>query len=137
MTVIFLVVWRNLSMSVVRGIRGATTVENNCPKEIISVTQELLLKIQAENQLNLLDVISIIFTMTDDLDAEFPAVAARKLGWNSIPLLCTREIPVIGSLQKCIRILMHVNTNKQQIEMKPVYLKEAVKLRPDQIGEQQ
>jgi len=124
-------------MSAVRGIRGATTVENNCANEIISVTQELLLKIKAENHLNLSDIVSIIFTMTDDLDAEFPAVAARNLGWNTIPLLCTKEIPVVGSLPKCIRILMHVNTSKQQTEMKPIYLRKAINLRPDQIGEQQ
>lgn len=120
-------------MSVVRAIRGATTVQNNCAEEIILATQELLLKIQSENQLQLSDVISIIFTMTDDLDAEFPALAARKLGWTTIALLCSREIPVPKSLPKCIRILMHINTDKQQTEIKSIFLKDAVNLRLDQV----
>lgn len=124
-------------MNFIRGIRGATTVENNSSEEIIALTQELLLKLKTENQLDLPNIVSIIFTMTDDLDAEFPALAARRLGWNTIPLLCTREISVPGSLPKCIRILIHVNTEKQQTEMKPVYLKGAVNLRPDQVDEQQ
>jgi chorismate mutase len=119
-------------MSVVRAIRGATTVQNNSKEEIITATQELLIKIQNENQFLLPDVISVVFSMTEDLNAEFPALAARKLGWTTIPLLCTREIPVPGSLPKCIRVLIHINTEKQQTEIKSIFLKDAVNLRPDQ-----
>lgn len=124
-------------MSLVRGIRGAITVSNNTSQEIVEATKELLEKIQKENKFILEDVASVIFSVTDDLNAGFPALAARQLGWNVVPLLCTREIPVPGSLPLCIRVLLHLNTDKKQSEMKPVYLREAVKLRPDHSGDQQ
>ena len=76
------------------------------------------------------DVASAIFSLTEDLDAEFPAVAARMLGWTDVPLMCTREIPVPGSLGKCIRILLHVNTTRSLAEIQHVYIHGAVNLRP-------
>jgi chorismate mutase len=112
-----------------RGIRGATTVAANSKEEIIGATKELLLRLLAENQFPVGEVASILFTVTDGLDAEFPAVAAREIGWNDTPLLCLREIAVPGSLANCIRVLLHVNTEKRQTELKHVYLRAAVDLR--------
>src|SRR5579859_6117199 len=113
-----------------RGIRGATTVENNDRKSILAATTELLQLLIERNDLHPDDVASAIFTMTEDLNAEFPAVAARDLGWNEVALICMREIPVPGSLGKCIRVLLHVNTTRSAAEIQHVYLKEAVSLRP-------
>ena len=113
----------------IRGIRGATTVANNRKEEIIAATKELLFEIAKRNKLKIEEIASITFTATEDLDAEFPAAAARELGWNETPLLCSREINVPGSLPRCIRILLHVNTGKDQGQMQHVYLKEAVNLR--------
>ena len=115
----------------VRGIRGATSVVENDKNEIISKTTELLQTIISENNIEKEDIVSVIFTVTDDVSAEFPAVAARELGWTTVPLLCTREIPVPGSLQSCIRVLFHINTEKSQNEIKSIYLHDAKKLRPD------
>lgn len=115
----------------VRGIRGATTVKDNEKTEIIEKTRELLETLMDKNGFTVENVASVIFTVTDDLDAEFPAVAARKLGWIYTPLMCGREIPVPGSVGMCIRVLLHVNTEKQQKDMVHVYLHEARKLRPD------
>lgn len=112
-----------------RGIRGATTAANNNREEIVAATKELLLEIMASNQVETGEIASIIFTVSSDLDAEFPAVAARELGWAETPLLCAGEIEVPGSLRKCIRVLLHVNTTKKQNEIKHVYLKAAVNLR--------
>lgn len=113
-----------------RGIRGATTVERNDRSEILAATKELLLLLIEKNQLHPDDVASAIFTLTEDLDAEFPALAARALGWTEVALMCTREIPVPGSLGKCIRILLHVNTERSAAEIQHVYIKGAVNLRP-------
>lgn len=115
----------------IRGIRGATTVSTNSKEEIIEKTGELLKEIGERNDLSPEDIASITFSVTEDLDAEFPAVAARKLEWLYTPLFCTREIPVPGSLEKCIRVLLHVNSEKPQKEMVQIYLYEAKKLRPD------
>ena len=115
----------------VRGIRGATSVEENAREEIISKTEELLHELIRRNGFAAGDIASAIFSVTDDLDAEFPAVAARRLGWLYTPLFCTREIPVPGSLKKCVRVLLHVNSERPQEEMVHVYLYEAKKLRPD------
>lgn len=112
-----------------RGVRGATTVANNNKDEILTATQELLTEIVKKNDLQIDDIASIIFTTTPDLNAEFPAQAARKLGWQNTSLLCAREIDVPGALEKCIRVLLHVNTAKKQSEIINVYLKEAVNLR--------
>ncbi len=114
-----------------RGIRGATTVERNTKEEIFAATRELLEVLVQRNELNTEDIASAIFTLTVDLDAEFPALAARSLGWVEVPLLCTREIPVPGSLGMCIRVLLQVNTERRQSEMQHVYQRRAVVLRPD------
>ncbi|MBU1026687.1 MAG: chorismate mutase [Candidatus Margulisbacteria bacterium] len=113
----------------IRGIRGAITVDNNNKEEIIEATQQLLAEVVKSNQLKEEDIASIIFSTTADLDAEFPAAAARQMGLNETPLMCTKEIDVPGSLAKCIRILLHVNTSKKQKEMKHIYLRGAVTLR--------
>lgn len=113
-----------------RGIRGATTAENNDREEILSATTELLQLMIHHNDLHTEDIASAIFSLTEDLDAEFPAVAARMLGWAEVPLMCTREIPVPGSLSKCIRILLHVNTTRSLAEVQHVYIRKAVNLRP-------
>lgn len=115
----------------VRGIRGAITVKKNSRDEIISSTMSLLEKVASINGIKLNDIAAVIFSVTKDLNAEFPAVAARNLGWLYSPLLCTYEINVPGSLKKCIRVLLLVNTEKQQKQMKHIYLKDARKLRPD------
>jgi chorismate mutase len=115
----------------VRAIRGATTINVNEREDILNETKKLLLEIKKANKLNMDDVISIIFTVTEDVDSVFPAFAAREMGWTDLPLLCTREIDVPGSLKKCIRVLLHVNSDKTNKDMKHIYLKEAVKLRPD------
>lgn len=117
---------------VVRGIRGATTVKQNSAKDILEATSELLSAIVKENELNTEDIASAIFTVTHDLNAEFPATAAREImDWKYVPLLCATEINVPGRLGKCIRVLVHVNTTRLQQELKHVYLKEAVQLRTD------
>ena len=97
----------------------------------LSKTEELLKELIERNRFAVADVASAILSVTDDIDAEFPAVAARRLGWIYTPLLCTREIPVAGSLQGIIRVLLHVNTDKRQEDIIHVFLYEAKKLRPD------
>ncbi len=113
-----------------RGIRGATTVERNDREEILTATTELLQLLIERNELQTEDIASAIFTMTEDLNAEFPALAARALGWTETALMCTREIPVPGSLGKCIRILLHVNTERSASDIQHVYIRDAVNLRP-------
>lgn len=115
----------------VRAIRGAITIESNTVEEILKETKTLLTELEKANNLILDDVISIIFSSTKDLDAGFPAVAARQLGWTDIALMCTNEIDVPGSLKMCIRVMMHVNTEKRNKELKHVYMKGAKVLRPD------
>jgi len=117
--------------NVLRGIRGAVTVERNSPEDIHFATWELLETIIKENNINTEDIASIIFTLTQDLNAGFPAFIARTKGFKYVPLLCATEINVPGSLAKCIRILVHINTRKSQQEIKHIYLKGAVKLRED------
>ncbi len=114
-----------------RGVRGATTAEANTGEEILKATRELFALMIRQNDIRQEDVASIIFTTTSDLDAEFPALAARQLNWGQAALLCGHEVNVPGSLQQCIRILMHWNTEKSQDEIIHVYVREATKLRPD------
>lgn len=114
-----------------RGIRGATTVEQNSREEILAATTELLQLLIRKNELRAEDVASAIFTVTADLDAEFPALAARHLGWTEVALMCMQEIPVPNSLGKCIRILLHVNTTRSAEEIQHVYIRGAVHLRPN------
>lgn len=114
-----------------RAIRGATTVERDTPELIRLATRELLESIAARNGITSADVVSAIFTVTNDLTSEFPAHAARELGWLEVPLLCTLEIPVPGSLGKCIRVLLHVESSAARAEIRHVYLHDARALRPD------
>ncbi|MFQ6058012.1 MAG: chorismate mutase [Anaerolineae bacterium] len=114
-----------------RGVRGATTVEHNTAEEIIAATKELLERIIAANGIEIEDVASVIFTTTPDLNAEFPTLAARALGWRDVALLCSHEMDVPGSLARCIRVLIHWNTEKSAAEIRHVYLKGAQALRPD------
>ena len=118
-----------------RAIRGATTVDSDTPEQIRRATRELLETIVARNEFASVDVISAIFTVTDDLRSEFPAHAARELGWLDVPLLCTMEIPVPGSLARCIRVLLHIESAKPRAEIRHVYLHDARALRPDLAGD--
>lgn len=116
----------------VLAIRGATTVQNNCREEILKETTVLMKKIINDNSLNIEDVISIIFTMTKDLDAVYPSVAIRDLlDICDTPLLNFEEKYIQGSLEKCIRVMINVNSNESKAKVKHVYLNEAKKLRPD------
>lgn len=116
----------------VRGIRGATSASDNTRDALLLVTRELLGEMLTANQLVDFDeIVSIIFTTTPDLTATFPAEAARELGMNLVPLLCASEIDVPGRLARCVRVLIHVNTDKGPSEMVHVYLREAKSLRPD------
>jgi len=116
----------------VRGIRGAIVSTGNQPEAILSATRELLDAILVNNPtLKPEDIASAIFTVTDDLTSVYPAQAARQLGWNRVPLMCAQEIPVPGSLPRCIRVLIHWNTELSQSDVRHVYLGEAEKLRPD------
>jgi chorismate mutase len=114
-----------------RGVRGATTVESNSPEAIIDATKELLAAMVKVNEIDQADVASAFFTLTQDLNAEFPAVAARQIGWNDVALLCGHEMNKPGALPMCLRILLHVNTDKPAGEIKHVYLRGARVLRPD------
>ena len=116
-------------MSKVRAIRGATTAPANNSKEILAATTEMLEELTKQNSLELDDIISAFFTTTHDLNAEFPPVAARKLGWVEVALMCAHEMKVPGALQKCIRVMVHVNTDKSPADIVNVYLREAVNLR--------
>ena len=114
-----------------RGIRGATTVTANTREDILEAAAELLDELVRLNEVPRDHVASIIFTTTPDLNAEFPAVAARQAGWTDVALECLHEMNVPGSLQKCLRILMHVNTERAPRELVHVYLRGARALRPD------
>ena len=125
------IVERGEPLLMVRAIRGATTVESNDEQEILNITSELLLAMTEQNGIIKEDIISVIFSVTTDITAAFPAAAARKMGWTDIALMCTYEIDVPGSLRNCIRVMMHINTEKSNNELKYIYLKDARKLRPD------
>ena len=116
-----------------RALRGATTVDRNDAEAILDGTEELVREVMARNDLSADDMVSCIFTCTNDLDAEFPAVAAREMGLSSVPLLCAREIPVPGALPKVIRVLIHAYAQKPA---EHVYLNDAAKLRLDLTGAQ-
>jgi chorismate mutase len=116
----------------VRGIRGATTVDANTREAILDATRELLSALIEANGIDRDDVASAFFTTTPDLDAEFPALVARRdLGWTHVALMCGHEMQVPGSLPMCVRILLHVNTAKAQGDIKFVYLRGAQALRQD------
>ncbi len=115
----------------IRGVRGATQVKENSAEEIGHAVAELLAKMIEDNHVKKVDLISIIFTATTDLTADFPAVAARSIGLGDVPLLCAVEIDVPGSLPRVVRILMHLNSDRSLSEIKHIYLNGASVLRKD------
>lgn len=116
----------------IRGVRGATTVQNNTEEEIFLAAEELFTKMSELNQIKPENVASIFISTTEDIDAAFPAKALRKFpDWKYVPVMCMREMPVPESLKKCIRVMFHLNTDKDQSEIVHVYLKGARVLRPD------
>lgn len=117
-----------------RALRGATTVAANTADDIVAGTRALLEEMLARNGVQPDDVVSVIFTTTADLDAEFPAAAARALGLAHVPLLCAQEIAVPGDVARCIRVLMHLYTERDYASLRHVYLGEARQLRTDLPG---
>ena len=115
----------------VRAVRGATTVPADEPSLVRSATRELLVEIVERNGIADEDLISAFFTVTADLTSEFPAIAARELGWTDVPLLCALEIPVRDALPRCIRVLLHVASDRRRSDIAHVYLGPATALRPD------
>ena len=119
----------------IRGIRGAITVTADEPEQVLSATQELLTSIlDANPALQTEDIASALFTVTEDIVSAYPALAARQIGWDLVPMVCAREIPVPGSLPLCIRVIIHWNTELEQSDIQHVYLRDAVKLRPDLVA---
>ena len=116
-------------MSKVRAIRGATTADENTKDAIVDATREMLESLVEENDFELDDVISAFFTTTKDLNAQFPAVAARKIGWGDVALMCAHEMFIADAQERCIRVMVHVNSDKTSKEINNVYLKEAINLR--------
>lgn len=116
---------------VCRGVRGATTANANTADAILSATRELLIELIRRNDIRQEDVASVIFTTTPDLTAEYPAVAARQLGWHEAALMCMQELNVPTGLRRCIRILIHWNTTRSLSEIQHVYIRGAVNLRPE------
>jgi chorismate mutase len=114
-----------------RGVRGATTVESNTREDILLGTRQLLALMVRQNGIEPSDVASVIFTTSPDVNAEFPALAARQLGWLHTALMCFHELDVPKSLPRCVRILIHWNTEKTADQITHVYIKEAERLRPD------
>ncbi|HYM91956.1 MAG TPA: chorismate mutase [bacterium] len=115
-----------------RGIRGAVTVDANTEKAILDATQELLQEMVKANEVDADDIAGILFTVTPDLNATFPAEAGRRLrGWAHVPMMCAQEVPVPSALQRCVRILMFVNTTETASEVRHIYLRGAERLRPD------
>jgi chorismate mutase len=118
-----------------RALRGATTVDANEADKILEATEELVTEVLERNQLQMDDLVSCIFTCTTDLNAEFPAVAARRMGLSKVPLICAREMEVPGALPRVIRLMLHCYANEDS-EPQHVYLREAVSLRTDLQGAQ-
>lgn len=115
----------------VRAIRGAITVDDDRREAIVDATAKVLREMLGRNDLGDDDIVSIVFTATDDLRSAFPAEAAREVGLRDIPVLCTRELPVDGALPRVIRVLMHIQTDRPRAEIKHVYLEGARELRKD------
>lgn len=116
----------------IRGVRGATTIDRDEPELIYTETARLVKEIVKENNIQPEDIVSVILSTTPDIQSAFPAKAVRTMeGWQYVPTMCTHEMNVPGALPLCIRVLMHVNTNLSQQEIHHVYLNDAVKLRPD------
>ncbi len=120
-----------------RGVRGATSVEENSERAIIAATWTLLEEMVSANGIMVEDIASVIFTATSDLDTAYPARAAREMGWNNTPLMCAREIDVPGSLPYCVRVLIIWNTDRSIDQVTHVYLGAATALRPDLAGKEE
>lgn len=119
-----------------RGIRGATTVDNNKEEEIITVTKALLEEMVEKNSVNPESVSHVFISATEDIDACFPAKAMRELsGWTHVPVMCMREMNVQAALKKCIRVMMVVQTENKQQDMNHIFHNEAIKLRPDLVAQ--
>ena len=116
---------------VLRALRGATTVSADRADEIAAATTELIAEIASRNALAVDDVVSAVFTVTGDLTSDYPARAAREAGWHDVPFLCAVEMPATGALERCIRLLVHVTTDRTRAELRHVYLRGARTLRPD------
>ncbi|TCL68534.1 chorismate mutase [Hydrogenispora ethanolica] len=115
-------------------VRGATTIERDQPAQVLAATRELLQELFTANGIRPADIISIFFTVTPDIRSEFPAVAARELGLADTPLMCAQEIAKDGALPLCIRVMLHFHTELDKGALRPVYLNDAVKLRPDLVS---
>ena len=122
--------WRR-KHRVCRGVRGATTVPGSSREQILTSTAELLERMVQANGIEQEDVASAVFTTTPDLTAEYPALAARLMGWRDVALLCGHEMAVPGGLDRCVRILLHWNTTRTASEIEHVYIHGAANLRPD------
>ncbi len=116
----------------VRGVRGAITVTHDVPEELLEATRELLDEMVSRNGIEVDDIASVLFSLSPDLKSAFPAAAARRMEtWKHVPLFCTQELAVDGGLARCIRALIHWNTDKAPARVRHVYLREAKRLRPD------
>ncbi|WP_071459964.1 chorismate mutase [Bacillus massilinigeriensis] len=116
----------------IRGVRGAITVKENTEAEILEKTERLFFELIERNRIHPDQVASVFISVTEDLSAAFPAKALRKFNdWSYVPVMCMKEIPVPSSLPKCIRVMMHVNTDVPQDKVEHIYLEEAKRLRPD------
>tara|TARA_Y100000590_G_scaffold420199_1_gene522626 strand:+ start:14146 stop:14508 length:363 start_codon:yes stop_codon:yes gene_type:complete len=113
----------------VRGVRGATTADDNSRSAILKATSELLNEIVDKNDISVNDIASVFFTTTADLNAEFPAAAARNIGWENVALMCGHEMSVPDAQNRCIRVMLLINTEKSAKDIKNVYLKDAIGLR--------
>lgn len=122
---------QNQQPTACRGVRGAVTVQENSEEAILAATRELLQVIVKRNEMHPDDIASVYFTTTADLNATYPALAARQIGWGDVALLCGHEMAVPGGLAMCIRVLIHWNTSRAPKEIVHVYLREAQSLRPD------
>ena len=118
-----------------RGVRGATVAKANTKEAIIETTREMLLRMVEANGIQPEDIASAFFSTTHDLNAEFPAIAARQIGWTDAALMCMHEMEVPNSLPMCVRVLVHWNTDKRANEIRHIYMNGAEKLRPDLIRE--
>ncbi|HEX7712598.1 MAG TPA: chorismate mutase [Bacillota bacterium] len=112
-------------------VRGGITISQDSAAQVVQATRELLEKLLANNRIDPEDIVSILFTVTPDITSEFPAVAAREIGLVEVPLMCAQEIPKPGALPLCIRVMLHFYTSLKRNQIQPVYLRDAVKLRPD------
>ena len=118
-------------MTVCRGVRGATTCDEDTCEAILAATRELLVQVVERNGIALRDVASVLFSTSPDLTAEYPAVAAREMGWRHVAMMCGHEMAPPHGLERCIRVMLHWNTDRSPEEIRHVYLQGAVELRPD------